>query len=82
MNGNGKSMKRRMGFVVLTMALVAFSLLAGCAGGPEQATGPKPGTQSGTRFELSLQPGPEPVGTLNFRQRAGPDRPRARARSL
>jgi hypothetical protein len=39
-------------------ALVAFSLLAGCAGGPDQASVPKPGVQTGTRFELSLEPGP------------------------
>ena len=56
---NGKNMQKRMGLMVVTMALVAVSLLAGCAGGPKQASAPKPGSQSGTRFELSLQPGPE-----------------------
>jgi hypothetical protein len=54
---NRKNTRKRIGLLVA--ALIAFSLLAGCAGGPEQATGPKPGAQSGTRFELSLQPGPE-----------------------
>lgn len=56
---NGKSMQKRMGLLAVTTALVAFSLLAGCAGSPEQATAPRPGVQSGTRFELSLVPGPE-----------------------
>ncbi|MFH2115495.1 MAG: hypothetical protein ABIJ86_13410 [Spirochaetota bacterium] len=56
---NGKNTQKRMGLLVVTMALVALSLLAGCAGGPEQATSPKPGAQSGPRFELSLQPGSE-----------------------
>ena len=59
MNGIGKNTNRSMGLVVLTTALVAFSLLSGCAGSPEQASAPKPGARSGTRFELSLQPGPE-----------------------
>lgn len=45
--------------LLVTSALVAFSLLAGCAGGPDQATVPKPGVQTGTRFELNLEPGPE-----------------------
>lgn len=56
---NGKNTKNCMGLLAVTMALMAFSLLAGCAGSPEQATGPNPGAQSGTRFELSLVPGPE-----------------------
>jgi hypothetical protein len=59
MNLNGKNTQKRMVLKVVTMALVAFSLLSGCAGSPEQASVPKPGAQSGTRFELSLQPGPE-----------------------
>ncbi|MGD9939158.1 MAG: hypothetical protein AB7T74_05100 [Clostridia bacterium] len=59
MNEDGKNMQKRRGLLVVVMALVALSWLAGCAGGPEQATGPKPGARSGTRFELSLQPGPE-----------------------
>jgi len=66
---NGKNTQKRRGLLVVPLALVplalvplalvAFSLLAGCAGGPEQSSAPKPGAQSGTRFELSLQPGPE-----------------------
>jgi hypothetical protein len=56
---NGKNTQKQMGLLVMVLALMAFSLLAGCAGSPGQATGPKPGAQSGTRFELSLQPGPE-----------------------
>ena len=56
---NRRNTQKRMGMLAVTMALVAFSLLAGCAGSPEQASAPKPGALSGTRFELSLQPGPE-----------------------
>lgn len=56
---NGKNTDNHRSLLLVTVALVAFSLLAGCAGGPEQATGPRPGAQSGTRFELSLEPGPE-----------------------
>jgi hypothetical protein len=48
----------RGALLVVVAALVAFSLLAGCAGGPEQASSPKPGAQMGTRFELHLEPGP------------------------
>jgi hypothetical protein len=56
---NGSSMKRRRRLLVAGIALAALSLLAGCAGSPEQASGPMLGIQSGTRFELSLEPGPE-----------------------
>jgi hypothetical protein len=59
-----KKIKTHRGLLVVALAVVAMilvgmSLLTSCAGSPEQATGPKPGAQSGPRFELSLQPGPE-----------------------
>jgi hypothetical protein len=62
--GSGQNTQKRRGLLavplaLVAMVLVAFSLLVGCAGGPDQASVPKPGVQTGTRFELSLEPGPE-----------------------
>jgi hypothetical protein len=49
---------KRINLAVMVSAYLAASLLASCTGAPGQLPEPKPGAQSGSRFVVTLEPGP------------------------
>ncbi len=49
---------KRIPFNTMTVFIVTISLFAACAGEPEPQPVPRPGTQSGPRFVIELEPGP------------------------
>jgi len=49
---------KRIPFNTMTVFIVTICLFAACAGEPEPQPVPRPGTQSGPRFVIELEPGP------------------------